>query len=313
MNSALVAEGPVKLPAPQLSRVRSVLFAALACSWFTEMVFLGFQPGAREWTHLWQVTPPEDPGLLTALYITWAVAAPAKGALCVMAVLGLRSRSPSVRTALFVAMALVPPLNLAFPFRQQGFLAQPVAVATTLTVILWGSFFLFRERFRAGGPREAGPSGRSAPSRFEIVQYGWFAVYSAVLTLIGLLFVFWPRSALNLSIPCLSSSLAAHESELPGLIHSAMASGTHLLALAVASWIATAHCRSNPQLRKAMTLAVAVHAGLFAVFPLRQIAAGFGGQCASSSLLIAFVPLFACWVLYAIADARRTTLVRKAP
>ncbi len=308
MNGALVAEGPVESPGPPLSRVRTFLFAALACSWFTEMVFLGFQSGAKEWTHLWQVTPPADPRLLTALYITWAVAAPAKGALCVMAVLGVRSRTPSVRTALFTSMALVPPLNLAFPFRQQGFLPQPVAVATTLTVILWGSFLLFRERSQAGEPRETRASGQSGRSRFEIIQGGWFAVSSAALTLIALLFIFWPGAALSLSLPCLSSVVDAHEGELSGLIHSAMASGTHLLALAMASWIATANGRGNPELRRAVALALTVHAGLFAVFPLRQIAEGFGGACASSSLLIVFLPLFACWVLYAIADARRKAI-----
>src|SRR2546423_1863662 len=54
-----------------------------------------------------------------------------------MALFGLSSKSPSVRTALFVSMALVPPLNIAFPFRQQGFLLGPVAVATVLSTILY--------------------------------------------------------------------------------------------------------------------------------------------------------------------------------
>lgn len=288
----------------QLSRIRTFLFGALAAGWFTEMVFLGFQTFSKVWTSLWQVVPPENPQLATALSIIWAVAAPAKGALFVMAIFGLRSKNPIARTALFVSMALIPPLNLAFPFRQQGFLLRPVAVATVLSIILWGSFFLFREP--AQQPEQKGTRGASQvpPSRWEIVQYVWFAAYSAALTLMAFLFLFAPGTALSVTLPCLSSLLNTHEGEPPGLIHSTIASGTHLLALAVASWIATAYSRENPALRKAMAVASTVHAGLFLLFPLRQMALGFGANCAASSILVAFVPLLVGWLLYAAFSSR---------
>ena len=283
--------------APQLSRMRTFLFGAFTAVWFTEMVFLGFESLSRVWTVLWQVAPPRDPALVTALSTIWAVAAPAKGALFVMALFGLRSRNPSVRTALFVSMALIPPLNLAFPFRQQDFLLQPVAVATVLTIILWGSYFLFREPTQRPEQKRTRDSGQLAPSLWEIFQHVWLAAYSLVLSLIALLLLFWPRTALRFILPCLFSLFNTHEAELSGLIHSAMASGTHLLALATASWIATAHGRSNPALREAVAVASTVHAGLFLVFPLRQVSLGFGAGCATSSILAAFAPLLVGWVL----------------
>ncbi len=294
----------MKLFAPQLNRIRTLLFGALACVWFSEMVFLGFQSFSRVWTHLWHVILPENPQLATALFITWAVAAPAKGALCVMAVFGLRSRNPSARTALFLSMALVPPLNIAFPFRQQGFLLGPVAVATVLSTVLWGSFFLFKEASQRPVRKETGGSGQRPPSRWEIFQYVWMAAYSAALTIMALLFLFWPRTALSFIFPCLSSLLNTDKGGLPSLIHTTLASGTHLLAVATASWIATVNCRSNPALRQAVTAACTVHAGLFMLFPLRQMILGFGWACATSSLLVLFVPLFAGWVLYAAFSYR---------
>ena len=290
--------------APQLSRIRTFLFWALAVDWFIEMVFLGFPSFSKVWTYLWQVTPPENPQLVMALYITWAIAAPAKGAFFVMAVFGLRSKNPSTRTALFASMALVPPLNIAFPFRQQGFLLGPVAVATTLSTILWGSFFLFREPSQQPEQRRIRGSGQLPLSRWEIFQYVWFAAYSAALTLMALLFLFWPRTALNLVFPCLSSLLNTGTEGLSSLIHTILASGTHLLALATASWIATVNYRSNPTLRQALTIASTVHAGLFFIFPLRLIILEFGGTCATSSILIVFVPLFVGWVLYAAFSYR---------
>jgi hypothetical protein len=284
---------------PQRSGIRTFLFVALAVVWFTEMVFLGFQSFSKVWTDLWQVVPPENPQLETALSIIWALAAPAKGALCVMAVFGLRSRDPFVRTALFASMALISPLNIAFPFRQQGFLLQPVAVATVLSSILWESFFLFREPAQQPAQKETRASVQWPPARWESVQYAWFAAYSTALTLMALLLLFWPRIALSFILPWLSSLLNTHEGELSGLIHSAMASGTHLLALAIASWIATAYGRSNPALRKAVAAASMVHAGLFLIFPLRQIVLGFGAGSATSSILVIFSLLFVGWVLYA--------------
>ena len=142
------------------------------------------------------------------------------------------------------------------------------------------------------------------PSRWEIIQYAWFAAYSATLTLMAFLFLFAPRNALSVTLPCLSSLLNTHEAELPGLIHSAMASGTHLLALAVASWIATVYSRRSTALRKAMAVASTVHAGLFLIFPLRQIVLGFGANCATSSILVAFVALLVGWLLYAAFSSR---------
>ena len=296
--------------APRLSRMRTFLFGAFTVVWFTEMVFLGFESLSGVWTVLWQVVPPRDPGLVTALSIVWAVAAPAKGALFVMALFGLRSRNPSVRTALFVSMALIPPLNLAFPFRQQGFLLQPVAVAVVLSTILWGSFLLFRESAR--GPEQKGTrdSGQWLPSLWEIFQHVWFAAYSLILSLMALLLLFWPRTALRFILPCLFSLFNTHEAELSALIHSAMASGTHLLALAIACWSATAYGRSHPALRQAMATASIVHAGLVLIFPLRQIVLGFGASCATSSILAAFAPLLVGWVL-CIAFSFRAKLQKR--
>jgi hypothetical protein len=297
---------------PQLSRIRTFLFGGLALVWFTEMLFLGFQSFSTVWTDLWQVDRPDDPQLVTALYITWAVGAPAKGALFVLAVFGLRSENPSVRTALFASMALVPPLNIAFPFRYQGFLFEPVAVATILSSILWGSFFLFGEPARPTAQNETSGSSQLSSSRQQIFQDGWFAAYSTVLTLMALLFLFWPRTAQSFILPCLSGLLSTHETELSSLIHVGMAGGTHLLALATAFWIATLHGRSHPALRKAVASAGTVHAGLFFVFPLRQIVVDFGGSCAASSGLMLAAPLLIGWVLYAAA-AYRVTAAKDAP
>jgi len=47
-----------------------------------------------------------------------------------------------------------------------------------------------------------------------------------------------------------------------------------------------------------------VHSGSFFVFPLRQIAQGFGTDCATSSILIGFAPLFVGWLLYAAFSHR---------
>jgi len=139
-------------PSPQLSRIRTFLFWALAFVWFSEMVFHGPQSISKIWADLWLVTPPENPQLASALYLVWAVVTPSKGALFVLAVFALRSKNPWVRTALFVSMALVPPLNIAFPMRQQGFPLGPVTVATVFSLILWGTFIFFRES--AGGPSQ---------------------------------------------------------------------------------------------------------------------------------------------------------------
>jgi hypothetical protein len=279
------------------------------------MLFMGVPFLSKVWTHLWQVTLPDDPQLRAALSSTWAVAAPEKGALLVMAAIGLISKDRFARTVLFASMSLVPPLNIAFPFRQQGFLFGPVAVATVLSTILWGSFFLFGEWAHQAEHKEASSSYRSPPSRWEIFQYAWFAVYSAAVTLMALLFLLWPGTALRLTLPCLAISPSTSDAALSSLIHTNLATGTHLVAVATACWIATVNCLSNPVLRRALTAAGAVHAALFAVFPLSQIALVFGGSCATGSVLIVFVPLFVGWVLYAVlaygvGPARTVSLLR---
>ncbi len=299
-------------PGPQLSGVRTFLFWGLAVVWFVEMLFMGFPSLSKVWTALWQVIPPEDPGLVTALSMTWAVAAPAKGAFFVMAVIGLRSRSASVRTALFASMALVPPLNIAFPFRQQGFLPGPVAVATVLSGILWGSFFLFPER-TPQQPEQVRPSGsrQSPPPAWQTLQSTWFAANSAILTLIALLSLFATSTALGLKFPCLSALLNGGSAPA-SLIHTDLANGTHMLALATASWIATAQSRGNPPVRTAVALASTVHAALMCAFPLRQIVAEQGARCATTSILMIFVPLLAGWVLH-VGLASRSRPATTAP
>jgi hypothetical protein len=276
-----------------------VLFAGMALVWFNEMLFLGFQPLSKVWAYLWQVTLPTPPQLAAAFPITWAVAAPAKGALCVMAIAGLISKNPFARTALFVSMALVPPLNIAFPFRQQGFLPGPVTVATVLSTILWGSFFLFREPARRTTGEQAAASDRSASTGWDVLPRAWFAIYAAALSILALLLLFSPLRALSLILPCLSSAPNADNAGLSSLIHTSLASGTHMLAVATAFWIGTVGYRRSSVLRGALTAAGTVHAGLFLIFPLRKIALSFGGACAVSSILIVFVPLFVGWLLIA--------------
>jgi len=85
--------------APQLSRMRTFLFGALAFAWFAEMVQWGFLASTGGWQDIWKDIVPQ---LATALLITHAIRAAAKGALGVMAVFGLRSKNPATRTALFV-------------------------------------------------------------------------------------------------------------------------------------------------------------------------------------------------------------------
>ena len=193
-----------KLFAPQLNRIRTFLFGALAFVWFGEMVQWGFLASSGGWQNIWTYFPPEAPQLATALYITHAIRAAAKGALGVMAVFGLRSKNPAARTALFVSMALVPPLNLVFPCRADGFPLGTTAVATILSIILWVSFFLFREPAQQPEQKATTGSGKLLPSRWEIFQYIWFAVNSTALTLMAFLFLSGPRTALDFIFPTLS-------------------------------------------------------------------------------------------------------------
>lgn len=78
-----------------------------------------------------------------------------------------------------------------------------------------------------------------------------------------------------------------------------LSSGTHLLALAIASWVATVYSRNHPPLRQAMAAASITHSGLICLLPLRRIILEIDGSSATSSILIAFAPLFVGWLLYA--------------
>jgi len=298
---------------PQLSRIRTLLFGVLAFVWFSEMVLWGFQSFSEVWTNVWKMIPPENPQLATALAITHAVEAPLKGALGVLAIFGLRSKNPSARTALFLSMSLVPPLNIAFQFREQGFPLGSVAVATVFSAILWGSFFLFKESTQRPEQRATVNLGQWPPSRWEIFQYVWFAFNATALTLMAFIFLYWPRAALHFIFPCLSNLLDAHKGELASLLVSNLGTGTHLLALATATWITTLYCRSNPTLRQAVTVACTLYAGLLCLLPLRQIIVKLGGNCATSSILVPFVPLLFGWVLYAAFSYRVKPSNRELP
>lgn len=285
--------------APPLSRMRTFLFGMLAFVWFAEMVQWGFLASSGGWQDIWTYFPAEAPQLAVVLSITHAIRAASKGALGVMAVFGLRSKNPATRTALFVSMALVPPLNILFPCRADGFPFGTTMVAAIFSIILWVSFFLFKEPVQQPEQKEAGGSVQLPPSRRETIQYVWFAGNSALLTLVALLFLSAPRAALDFIFPSLSGLLRAYEAGLSSMTSSNLSSGTHLLALAIASWIATVYCRRYPALRQAMTVTSIVHAGLICLLPLRRIILEIGGSSASSSILVAFAPLLLGWALYA--------------
>jgi len=285
--------------ARNVSKLITFVFGGFIVVWFGEMMFLGLPVLAKIHSFMWQVPIPENRQLELVEYITWALGAPAKGALCVMAIIGLRSKNPSTRAVLFACMSLVPPLNMLFPFRQQGFLFGPMAVATTLSTIIWGSFFIAREYARQPQSTVTRQSKQLPLSGWEKFQYTWFAVQSTFLTLLAFLFLFETRKALDLVFPGLTGLFIANEEALLGPIHSTLAAGTHVLAVATASWIATIKCRTNPSLRRAMTAASTALAGLYLVFPLGQLAADFGVSSATSSLVIVFVPIFVGWLIFA--------------
>jgi hypothetical protein len=288
------------------SRVRNIVFVGLAVVWFNEMLLWGVRSLSEAWgPKVWDVAIPENPFIATLLYITRASNSPAKAALFVLAVFALRSKDAFARTALFVPMALIPPLNIAFQFRAQGFPVKAMTIATVLTTILWGSFVLFKEpiqKSEAGGES----SRRPQPSGWEILQYAWFAVNSAFLTLLAAVFLSEPRGGLDFLFPCLSSFLSAHNGELYSLKISNLGMGTHLLALAIASWFATVYSRSNVTLPRAVTTASTVNAGLACLLPLRLVITEIGGSCSTSSVLVVFVPLLVGWVFYSLLDLRRS-------
>jgi len=198
-------------------------------------------------------------------------------------------------------MSLVPPLNILFPCRADGFPLGTTAVAAVFSAILWASFFLFKEPIQKAKQKLV----NLPPSRRETFQYIWFVVNSTVLTLMALFFLSAPRTALDFIFPSLSGLLRAYESGLASMTSSNLSSGTHLLALAIASWIATAYNRSNPTLRLAMTAASIMHAGLICLLPLRRLILEIGGSSAMFSILIAFAPLLIGWLLYAAFSYQR--------
>jgi len=280
----------------QLSKMRTFLLWAFVIVWFSEMTLWGVRPLAEVWTLFWQQLPPDDAQLTSALYITHALEATAKGALGVLAVFAIRSRNPTVRIALFIPMALVPPLNLMFQFRAQGFPLGPTTVGTTFTIILWGSFFLFKDRADASS-KESVILHQSTRSRLEIFQAIWLGVNAIILTVAASLFLFAPATGLRAIFPCMSASLEV-AGEIQGLIHSLMAVGTHVMAISIAVWIATAFASSNPTIRQAAIAASTLLTFLIVILPLREIALELGRTCATSSLLIFAIPLFIAWMVY---------------
>ena len=292
-----------QMPALHISKVRQFLFWCLAVVWFSEMLFLGFPFLNRIWLEFWKVTPPEESQLATASMITGAVGAPVKGALFVMAAIALKSINPSIRTPLFVSMSLVPPFNVAMPFRFQGFIPGPTTVGITLSIILWLSFFLFRER----NHQHKQYSDANTPSGQENFQYILLALTSALLTILAVLFLFFPKAALRFSFPCIPGIQNASPDEQAGMIYHSMASGTHLLALSIGSWIATINFRRNPGLRQAMTYANIVFIVLFFVFPMRQAMMAFGISCLPLPAFYSFTLLLAGWLIYLASSAKQKT------
>jgi len=277
-----------------LSKVRSFLLWAFVVVWFSEMVLWGVRPLAENWTIFWQQLAPEDPQLASALFITHELEATVKGALGVLAVYAVRSTSPAVRLALFVPMALVPPLNLAFQFRAQGFPAGPTTVGTVLSLILWGSFLFFRDRTT----NPARPTQRANVFPWPLFETVWLIANAVLLTATAGLFLFAPEAGLRAIFPCLVASLAGASGVPPGLTHGLMAVGTHLLAVSVAIWIAVGYSRSNPTTRRAVMTAGALLASLIVILPLRQIMQDFGQACAGSSLLVYALPWLLAWAIY---------------
>ena len=91
-----------------------------------------------------------------------------------------------------------------------------------------------------------------------------------------------------------------------------MVVGTHLTAVATATWIGTAWSRSNATVRQAVAAANTLHAALLCMLPLPQIALEAGTRCATSSLLIYSIPLLAGWLIYG-ALSYRTALAERVP
>src|SRR5512146_1002390 len=279
--------------AATLSRTRTVVLWGLLIVWFSEMTITSVRPLAEWWTQAWKMAVPDDPQLAIALYVTHALEGAAKGALGVLAVFALRSGSPLVRTALFVPMALVPPLNLAFPIREQGFLPQPTTIASVLSVILWGSFFLIREH----GEQPHTPTD-ARPKRTAALGDLWFAANAIMLTLAAGLCFFAPGVVLKLTLPCLSVVIDGFGGETRPLTLTALAVGSHLAAVATATWIGAIYGRRDSTVRTAVAVANTLNAGLLCFVPLTRVALDSGRDCALSSMLVYAIPLFAGWLIY---------------
>lgn len=282
----------------RLHAMRTVVLWGFAVVWFAEMTLWGIRPLADLWTRVWAMPVPGDPSLATALYLTHAIEAAAKGALGVLAVYALRSGSPLVRTLLFVPMALVPPLNLAFPFRAQGFSLVPTLIGATLSVILWETFFLLKDRSAEPvAPGADAPASRESTSGW--LERGWWSANALLMTLVAGFFIRVPATAVRLALPCLAGPVDAAP-VLPGALTIAgMTVGTHLAAVATATWIGAQYVRRNTTVLRAVAAANTLLFALLCALPLVQLARHAGTDCALSSPLLYAVPLLAGWSVYA--------------
>ena len=288
----------------RLNRARTFILWSLAVVWFAEMALWGLRPLSESWTRFWGMLAPDDPRLATGLYLTHAFEAAAKGALGVLAVYALRSRTSFVRSALFVPMALVPPLNVVFQLRAQGFPLRTTLIGAALSVILWETFFLLKDRAPPSLTIDA--AARSRRSVSDSLQYVWFAAIAIALTIVAALFLVAPETGLRLAFPCVLDAARAVPSSL---LLAGMAVGTHLTALATATWIATAYSRTNATVRRAVAAANTLHAALLGMLVLPQLAREGGRRCATSSLLIYSIPLLGGWLVFA-ALSHRTALTQ---
>jgi hypothetical protein len=286
-------------PSP-LNGVRTFLLVGLAVVWCGEGLLTGVQPLAEGWTRFWKMFPPGDPTLVAALYTTHAFEAPLKAGLFVLAAFALGSGNPSVRTPLFVSMSLVPPINVAFHFRAQGFPLVPTTIGTTLSAILWGSFLLTRE------PVE-GPPSRPA-ERGDTLARVWFGFSAALMASLGVLCLLAPRTALYRMFHCLSLVFDAQRGQIDSLTVSMLAAGSHLTALATAGWFAAARYRTSRPLRQAIAFSMLAMTALMCALPLRQVVEQGGWTCARSPILLPFVVLLLGWAAYGAASRARGDL-----
>jgi hypothetical protein len=151
----------------------------------------------------------------------------------------------------------------------------------------------------------AAPPPPLEAERGDALEREWFGLSAAALTSLGLLSLLAPKTALYWLFPCLTSTLDAHQGELASLTVSMLAAGSHLTALATASWFATAGYRTNRTLRQAITLSSITLSALMCALPLRQVVQQGGWACARSPILLPFVPLLVGWVLYAAVSQTR--------